>query len=649
MKILLADDDLVTRTLLQRILERSGFDVVCVGDGESAAECLLAPGGPRIAILDWMMPKMDGPSVCRQIRAQLGNPYVYFILLTSRETREDVVMGLDAGADDYLIKPWNPEEIKARVRTGRRILELHDKLKHEAEHDALTELPNRAYFAKRLSESICRTKESENYQFAVLFVDIDRFKTINDSFGHKAGDELMKCVAQRILESVRTERSTAERTDRRHFSTSLGDVVARLGGDEFVVLLEDFADEKDGIRVAERVQSSLEPAFYIGGEEVFISASIGISTSGGDLVQATDVLRSADAAMYKAKGRGKARYALADPEEPFAHIDLLRLEYDLRKAIQNKELEVHYQPIVSLADYRISSVEALVRWRHPVLGLLQPGKFLPVAEEASMVPQIGAFVLREACRQMHEWNMQFELDDQVAVCVNISPKQFEPQMLVQFVSQILQETGLHPKSLELEVTENLTMQDADLATEILRELSLLGISLSLDDFGTGYSSLNYLHRFPIRTLKIDRSFVAEIERSQESRAIVQTIIALGFNLGMKVIAEGIENTAQMGLLRTFGCDMGQGFLFSSPVEAEVTAKMMTARQLGRTLSPYVIDSELERNRILQMGIANSLALLDLKHGDLMGTFRDRDGHGLGTAAGRHRHVSPRRLRRVPRG
>jgi predicted signal transduction protein with EAL and GGDEF domain len=625
MKILVADDDAVTRRLLQRTLERIGFEVVCAENGQNAAETLLDPNGPRIAILDWVMPGKDGPSVCRQIRAQADNPYVYLILLTSRETCKDVVIGLEAGADDYLIKPWNPEELSARVRTGQRILELHNKLTHEAEYDALTALPNRSFFAKRLAESIRRAQEDKEYQFTLLFADIDRFKTVNDSFGHIAGDELMKCLAKRFLKCVRTDRTEAVRPDRRNSTAGLRDVVARLGGDEFVFLLEDLANATAGISVAERIQSMLEPAFYVGGQEVFITASIGISASGGDPARASDILRDADCAMYKAKRRGKARYEVADPAEPSTRIDLFRLEYDLRKAIQKKEFEVHYQPIVGLGDCRITSLEALVRWRHPIFGLLPPEKFLPVAEEAGMMTQIGTFVLREACRQMHEWNATFASIDPAAVCVNISPMQFEPLKLVECVSEILHETGLNPRSLELEVTENLTMQDAGRATEILRELASIGISLSLDDFGTGYSSLSYLLRFPIRTLKIDRSFVAEIESSEESRTIVQTIIVLGHNLGMKVIAEGIEKAGQMELLKTFGCDMGQGYLFSRPVEADVVSAMMGARFLGGSLIPYEIAPGPMDEIALPMGMSNPTGQ-DLKHDDLIGTFKDPHSH-----------------------
>jgi len=643
MKILVADDDVVTRRLLQRTLERSGFTVVCVDDGQSAAECLLAPDGPRIAILDWVMPGKDGPSVCREIRAQERNPYVYLILLTSRENREDVVRGLEAGADDYLIKPWNPEEINARVRTGQRILELQDKLTHEADHDSLTGLPNRSFFAKRLHESIGRAQERERDRFTLLFLDIDRFKTINDSLGHLAGDEVLRRVSKRLLQAVRMESTAFVEGNHRHSIVTPTDLVARLGGDEFVILLNEFTDVQDGIRVAERIQSMLEPAFRVGGQEVFITVSIGISTSGQDPIHVSDILRNADLAMYRAKMLGKARYEITDPAEPAARIDQFKLECGLRKAIQNNEFEVHYQPIVGLADCRIHSFEALVRWRHPMLGLLQPGKFLEVAEEAGLMAQIGTIVMRKACRQMCEWNSMFVSDSPVAVCINVSPIQFEPLRLVECVSQVLRDTGLNPRSLELEVTENLTMQDAGRATEILRDLSSLGVSLSLDDFGTGYSSLSYLLRFPIRTLKIDRSFVAEIEGSQESRSIVQTIIALGHNLGMTVIAEGIESVAQMELLKTFGCDMGQGYLFSRPVEADSVTSMMISRRLGGTLNPYDNNPNQKDRATLHMNSQVSVERQDCKQVSLLSTFEDRHAHAPRNFERRQQLAKKRRM------
>ena len=576
MKILLADDDAVSRTILKRLLERAGFEVVCVSDGEAAADCLLAEDPPRMAILDWVMPGADGPSVCRQVRARTGGPSVYLILLTSREAIEDIVMGFEAGADDYLTKPCNPEELKARIRVGMRSLQLQDLLIHEAQHDSLTKLPNRAFFVKRLALSVRRARQVPGYEFTLLFIDIDRFKHVNDSLGHLIGDELMKAVAHRLQRSVR-HGAAFSGTEPPYSNTATGDLVARIGGDEFVVLLDNFAGVQDGVRAAERIQKELQPAFLLGEHEIFITASIGISISKGEATESSEVLRGADAAMYKAKSLGKARYAVNDSSGNGAAIGLLKLESDLRRALDNKEFEVFYQPIVELAGANITSFEALVRWRHPIHGLLQPSLFIPAAEESGLIVPIGAWIMREACRQVQEWNMTLQLSRPIAVCVNVSPRQFGEDDLVKRVRDTLSATGLNPRCLELEVTENLTMQDASRAVKLLTDLSKLGVSISLDDFGTGYSSLSYLLRLPIRTLKIDRSFIANIEHSKESSAIVQTIIALGHNLGMTVIAEGIENAEQRELLSTLRCDCGQGYLFSAPLTATEAVAMIIKR------------------------------------------------------------------------
>jgi len=590
LKILLADDDAVSRLILERALVRSGFEVVCVQDGQSAADCLLAPDGPRMAILDWVMPGKDGPTVCREVRACTAVPYVYLMLLTSKEETGDVITGLEAGADDYLTKPFNPEELKARLRSGQRILNLQDKLVHEAQHDPLTQLPNRAFFVKRLAECVRKSRESRAFQFTLLFVDIDRFKLINDSLGHATGDELMKGVADRLLQAVRSETIPCDQTEHRRRSGRPFDSVARIGGDEFVILLDDFADLDDGVRVAERIELILKEPFLIDGHTIFITVSIGISASNQrpqnshDDLDPEEILRSADSAMYRAKLLGKARYAISDATESTRTRSLFKLETDLRSAIANKQFEVHYQPIVDLADSRIVSFEALVRWRHPQRGLIHPDDFIATAEENGMILAIGSLVLRDACHQAKRWN-PVATTRPASICVNISPRQFQMLDLVASVREMLLESALEPHLLELEVTENMTMQDADRASQILLEMHKMGISLSLDDFGTGYSSLSYLQHFPICTLKIDRSFIARIDSHPESSQIVETIITLGHNLGMKVIAEGVETRSQMELLRRLHCDFGQGYLFSCALPVDQATKLLEDNRQGKPLIP----------------------------------------------------------------
>ncbi len=574
MKILLADDDAVSRILLQRTLERGGFKVLCVEDGHAAAAALLADDGPRMAILDWEMPLQDGPSVCREVRA--AGSSAYLILLTSREAVEDIVTGFDAGADDYLIHPCNPDELKARIRVGTRSLQLQASLMHEAQHDPLTGLPNRACFVKRLAHNVRRAREHPGYNFALLFVDIDRFKVINDSLGHLIGDELMKSIAQRLLQAVRFESPPPGHSAPR-------DLVARIGGDEFVILLENCAGLDNGVdagvRVAQRIQTVLKQAFFLENHEVFVTASIGIST-GSDATDASEVLRSADAAMYKAKRLGKARFEVNDTPPGAPTVNRLQLENDIRRGVENEEFEAFYQPIVSLDDRCIVGFEALVRWRHPQHGLLQPDHFLEIAEDSGLIVPIGAQVTRQACRWMRRWNDSLISPRPLTICINVSPRQFAEDDLVERVQRVLSETGIDPAFLELEITENLTMQDADRAASLLDQINRLGVSISLDDFGTGYSSLNYLLRFPLRTLKVDRSFIYDIENSRERATIVETIISLGHNLGMRVVAEGIENASQMDLLRSLDCDSGQGYFFSHPVPANEAEQLLQRRPIG---------------------------------------------------------------------
>lgn len=584
MKILLADDETVSRKIIERGLERAGFSVTCVDDGQAAADCLLAPDGPRIAILDWVMPGKDGPTVCREVRARAGHPYIYLMLLTSRDEKQDIVIGLEAGADDYLTKPCNPEELRARIRSGKRILDLQDKLVYEALHDPLTKLPNRAFFFDRMSECARRAADDPKYQSALLFVDIDRFKTINDSFGHLIGDELMRRIGRRLQESVRSVSAASPAGEDYRRDGSRTDLVARIGGDEFVILLDNFAAVEDGIRVAERVQETLKLPFLIAGHPIFVTASIGISTT-AEATDAEGVIRGADTAMYRAKVGGKARYEISDPDRNAAAAGLLRLDSDLRRALTQHQFELHYQPIISLTDGRMISLEALLRWRHPELGLIAPGAFIPATEQNGQIIEIGAWVLHEACRQMREWHTQFPAADPVSVCINISPRQFELSNLVDAIRNVLGSTELDPRCLELELTENIAMGDPERATQILRELNGVGVSISIDDFGTGYSSLAYLQRFPLNTLKIDRSFISQLEYAKESPQIVQTIISLGHNLGMRVIAEGVETVAQMQFLNSAGCDLAQGYLFSRPVEARELARLLDARAHGGNLFP----------------------------------------------------------------
>ena len=429
------------------------------------------------------------------------------------------------------------------------------KLNHFARHDPLTDLPNRAEFMAHLQSAIDRGRKNASTSFAVLFLDLDRFKVINDSLGHVIGDKLLKAIAVRLNSLVRP-----------------GDVVARLGGDEFTILLNRTGGKDDVITVAERVQNALAEPFSIDSYEVYTSASIGILISDEIMRNPEDFLRDADAAMYRAKESGKARYEVFDAEMHVRNLDLLRIETDLRHAVERDEFELLFQPIVDLAAGPISEFEALIRWRHPVDGLISPDDFIGVAEETGLIVPIGHWVLSEACRNIAEW--QKDADRQLSVSVNLSAKQLMHPSLVSRLRELLKEHGLDPRQLKLEVTESTVMEHSERSLSVLNQLASMGISLSTDDFGTGYSSLSYLQRFPFERIKIDRSFIDKMIADDKSAAIVKTILMLGDNLGIDVVAEGIENERQLEELVSHGCRLGQGYLLSPPISPAKAGRLL---------------------------------------------------------------------------
>ena len=469
--------------------------------------------------------------------------------------------------------------------TARRAAE--DKLRHDALHDALTGLPNRALFMDRLGQALARLRGRRGAGFSVLFIDLDRFKVVNDSLGHLAGDELLIATGKRLLRCVRPE-----------------DTVARLGGDEFTVLLEDVLDAAEAGRAAERIQRELSLPLVISGQEVVSTPSIGIAHGSADYRTAEEILRDADLAMYGAKSRGRAVHAEFDPAMHQSAVALLQLESELRRAVERKELTLRYQPVVALATGLIAGFEALVHWNHPLRGLMRPLEFVPLAEETGMVVQIGEWVLREACRQTREWQLKFPLT-LLTVGVNLSARQFLNADVVDTVARALAESGLPPRSLRLELTESMLMDNAGKAARVLAELRALGVSLDLDDFGTGYSSLAYLHNFRLDTLKIDRSFVARGTEAGGNWEIVAAIVNLAHGLRLTLIAEGVETDAQLEELRRLGCEFGQGYLFGKPLEAsdmeallaaggELRAERKPRLDPGAEVGP---DAELDRLRV----------------------------------------------------
>jgi diguanylate cyclase (GGDEF)-like protein/PAS domain S-box-containing protein len=434
--------------------------------------------------------------------------------------------------------------------TERKLAE--EQLLHDAFHDSLTNLANRALFTDLLGRSLGRAQRRADYRFAVLFIDLDRFKVVNDSLGHTVGDELLRAITRRIERCVRP-----------------GDTVARLGGDEFTILVDDIGDASDATRVADRIQRELTQPFNLSGHEVFTSASIGIALSASGYEEADDVLRDADIAMYRAKALGKARYEVFDTAMHARAMALLELETDLRRAIERNEFRLYYQPMVNLETGRIVGFEGLVRWQHPQRGLIGPAAFVPIAEETGLIIPIGRWVLKEACRQMREWQERYPGTRDLTISVNLSGKQFAQARLVEDVDQALKESGLAPGRLRLEITESVVMENAASAMAMIDQLRGLNVKIDIDDFGTGYSSLSYLQRFEVDHLKIDRSFVSNIGSDRgENAEIVRTIVTLAHHLGMDAVAEGVETQDQLRMLRDLGCGSVQGFLFAEPVSQD---------------------------------------------------------------------------------
>lgn len=443
--------------------------------------------------------------------------------------------------------------------TARRVAE--QQLLHDALHDSLTGLSNRVLFSDRLAHVISLAKRRQDYNFAVLFIDLDRFKVINDSLGHSIGDRLLSAIAQRLRVCLRSS-----------------DTFARLGGDEFAILIEDVQNQEDATYVAERIGQELKLPFNLNGHEVFAAASIGILLGSNDYERPEELLRDADTAMYRAKAQGKGCYEVFNIDMRERAIAQLHLENDLRRAVEKQEFQLHYQPIVSLKDQTITGFEALVRWQHPQRGLVSPAEFIPVAEDTGLIVPLGWWVLKEACRQMRAWQLQFAVEPPLTINVNLSGKQFTQVNLIEQIQQILQETGLSPSSLKLEITESCVVENIKSAATMLSNLQALGIQVAIDDFGTGYSSLAYLHRFPVNTLKIDRSFINSLDG--DGLEIVRAIVNLAWNLGMEVVAEGVETEQQIVHLNELKSSisqeyLGQGYLFSKPLNSDAATALMS--------------------------------------------------------------------------
>ena len=604
-KILIVDDNTDDLSFLAHVLSKEGYKTRCASSGAKAlklANLII----PHLILLDIKMPEFDGYQVCERLKTNPRTKDIPIIFISASDDVLDRIKAFEVGGADYCTKPLIIKEVLVRVKNylaislakaqkerferaleekvTERTLELKlinqnliatnkkleqkilerqhstQQLIHDALYDRLTGLPNRTLLLERIDRAIEKQKRNPDRLFAVLFIDLDRFKIINDSLGHLIGDKLLIAVAKLLSEDIRSV-----------------DTVARLGGDEFVVLLGDINSLKDATTVGDRLQAKFKKIFDIDDRSVFTSISVGIAISSVNYRSSSEILRDADTAMYRAKEKGKARYEVFDRQMHLQTLKTIELENDLRLALTNKEFYLCYQPIVALDNHSLLGFEALIRWQHPIQGSIPASEFIPLAENTGLILPIGDWVLAQTCRQLAGWQKEYALLPEVAnlvISINVSSVQITEQNYVKKLDRILLETGINPSCLRLEITERM-LQDPNVNTQkTLLQIKQRNIKLSIDDFGTGYSSLSYLHRLPIDNLKIDRSLTNKIHGDRESQEIVNTIIILADTLKIKAIAEGVETKEQLQKLRALGCKFAQGHLFAKPLNVEAAKQML---------------------------------------------------------------------------
>ncbi|WP_052646615.1 GGDEF domain-containing response regulator [Spirulina subsalsa] len=600
--ILIVDDTPENLRLLSQMLMQHGYNVRKARNGKMALMAVQTML-PDIILLDIMMPNMDGYEVCQQLKSDPKTAQIPVVFLSALDEVMDKVNAFKVGGADYITKPFQIEEVLTRVehqlslkQAEAEIRELNSRLEervkertqqlqavvHELEleiqqrkqaehqllemalHDALTGLPNRVLLAQRLQNTITRASLDPDYHFAVLFLDCDRFKVINDSLGHRVGDQLLVALASRIQAHLQSE-----------------DTLARLGGDEFAIILGNSPDLNHATQVAQNILESLEHPFQLEECEVFTNVSIGIVFGDSyrtlherNADQPEHLLRDADNAMYRAKEGGRGTYHVFDPTMHQIALERLNLETELRYALNRNEFLLHYQPIVHLKSGKIQGFEALIRWHSPTRGLVSPSQFIPITEETGLIVPLGQWVLKEACSQLRQWQKLGLVNDSMSISVNLTAHQFTQVDFCQQLDQILAETGLSPHHLKLEITESTIMDNQRSAQSILQQLKSRHISLSIDDFGTGYSSLSYLHAFPVDILKVDRSFVQSLDGSREKLGLIPAIFSITQAMGMSAIAEGIETAIQLDQLRHLNYEFGQGYFFSKPLPSEAVVELL---------------------------------------------------------------------------
>jgi diguanylate cyclase len=552
-----------------------------------AAEALRAGTPYHVAFVDMRMPPgWDGLKTIQQLWAI--DPSVEVVICTAYSDHSLEALGPELGNTNKLLvlkKPFDNVEIRQLARTlsekwvaeraaALRLNDLeqivHERtatIEHAALHDRLTGLANRALLLQRLERCLQVSRRAPQKKFAVLFLDFDRFKLINDSFGHAIGDQVLKEIAERLRASMRDVDLMCDAS-----------TPSRLGGDEFIVLLEDLRETRDAVRVAQRLLDALATPHRIDGQDVCITASIGIATSDRDYQKADEVIRDADTAMYRAKAEGRARYVVFDRAMHAEVMNRLSVENRLRAAVQADRITLHYQPVVRLRDGRLVGFEALVRWTDPEHGPMPASKIIEMAEDSGLIVPMGLAILRQACRQLCSWQEQFETARAITMSVNLSPRQLATPDLVGSVGRILTETGVLPTSLVLEITETALLSGFESAQEIFTALRRMGIGLHLDDFGTGYSSLGCLHRLPLTAIKIDRAFTQEINVRPAQMRVLEAIVAIARALQLEVTVEGIETAEQLDTLRGLAVDHGQGYYFGKPAPPERAAELLQAPQ-----------------------------------------------------------------------
>lgn len=559
--ILVVDDEPDNFDVIETLLSAQDYQLHYAASGASAIASL-DTFEPDLILLDVMMPGMDGIEVCQRIKAMPQWESVPIIVVTALTTKKDLAQCLTAGADDFISKPVNSLELTARVRSMLRIRQQYQQLatfnarleatvqQRTAElqamifEDGLTALPSRTFLLQKLAELL----QSGESSFAVVCLDCDQFKLVNGSFGHVIGDQLLIAIAERLRQHLRP-----------------GDVLARMGEDEFCFLLHQIEDAVALEPFIQTILRSFNAPFSLVNCEIFMTACIGISLSNDAAGQSEELLQDADTAMYQAKLRGKGSYQIFDRQMHLAMFNRLMLENDLQRALEQQEFVLYYQPIVHLQTQKLAGFEALLRWQHPERGMVSPGEFIPCMETTGLIVPVGMLVLKQACQQLRTWQQQGWTE--ITMSVNLSVRQFACPTLLADIDRVLSETAINPGYLKLEITESAIMDNAEMAIALTKELRSRQIQISIDDFGTGYCSLGYLHHFPVDTLKIDRSFVNQIQGGNRNYQVVNTIIALSNQLELAVIAEGIETTQQLEWLQQLGCQFGQGYLFSKPLPA----------------------------------------------------------------------------------